>query len=68
METSMVRNRYDVESWATLGTCGEVDVAERLWCAKHCGTLTTWVRTEASEGHLLATREVQTPELSVEEV
>jgi hypothetical protein len=64
MEISMVLNHCDMESWATLGTCGGADVAERLWCAKHCGTLATWGRTEASEGHILATREVQTPELS----
>lgn len=67
METLMVGKHCDTESWATPGTCGEVDVAERVWYAKHCGTLATWVRTEASEGHILATREVRTPELSQEE-
>lgn len=60
METSVVRNHCDMESWTTLGTCGRADVAERLRRAKHCGTLATWGRTEASEDHILATREVQT--------
>lgn len=53
-------------SLATPPTLGGADEEGRLWCAKHCGTLATLGGTEASKGQILATREVQTPELSEE--